>query len=271
MKRKIPSAVLLVTLPFFLMMTARGHAATQYTIQMVVGDVKVISGGKTTAAAVDRVLADGDTVVTGKNSLADICFGDRGLVRVQESSKVSVASLKQKADDPDLNLDSGSILMTLAKLVKGDSYQVRTNTQVASVRGTDFQVTSDTDESRVDVLSGTIQVNPVADGEVKKDIHEYVSENQSLSLNRGTIRDLIAKRRQMRASALEDKNFDSLLERFSKIRESRGFGKLNKQLQSEFQDRIKKIRERRKKLLENMKNRRQEIRDRIQQRRSVGR
>ena len=185
MKRMITGAALLVALPLALMMTVSGHAATQYSIQMIVGDVKIISGGKTSAAAVDRVLGDGDTVVTGKNSLADICFGDRGLVRVQESSKVSVASLKQKTDDPDLNLDSGSILMTLSKLVKGESYQVRTNTQVASVRGTDFQVTSDTDESRVDVLSGIIQVNPVADGVVKKDIQENVSENQSLSLSRG--------------------------------------------------------------------------------------
>ena len=75
----------------------------------------------------------------------------------------------------------------------------------------------------------------------------------------------------MKASALEDKNFDSLLERFSKIRESRGFGKLNKQLRGDFEERINKLRERHKKMRETMQNRRQGIRDRIQQRRSVGR
>jgi hypothetical protein len=271
MKRIKPGPALLVALALVFAMATGGNAAAQYTIQMVVGDVKVISGGKTTAAAVDRVLSAGDTIVTGKSSMADLCLGDRGLVRVQESSKVTVASLKKKADDPDVGLDSGSILVMLSKLVKGESYQVKTNTQVASVRGTNFQVTSDSDESRVDVLSGKILVNPVADGEVRKEIEEYVSENQSLSLNRGTIRDLIAKRRQMRAAAIQDRDFDTLLERFSKIRESRGFRKLNKDLQGDFQERIKKFRERRAQRREMRDNKRQEMRDRMQQRRNSNR
>jgi hypothetical protein len=271
MKRMKQSAALLIALPLALMLTVRGHGETSYSIQMVVGDVRVISGGKTTAAAVDRVLSGGDTIVTGKNALADICFGDRGLVRVQESSKVTVASLKKKADDPDLDLDGGSILVMLSKLVKGESYQVRTNTQVASVRGTDFQVSSDNDESRVDVLSGKILVNPVADGAVRQDVQEYLSENQSISLNRGVVREILAKRRQLKAAALEDRDIDGLLERFSRIRESRGFKKLNKQLQGDFQERIMKVRERRAQHRENMQKKTHVIKERMQQRRSGNR
>jgi hypothetical protein len=192
-------------------------------------------------------------------------------VRVQEGSKVTVASLKKTADDPDLDLDGGSILVMLSKLVKGESYQVKTNTQVASVRGTNFQVSSDQEESRVDVLDGKILVNPVADGEVKKEIAEYVSENQSLSLNRGTVREILAKRRQLKAAALEDRDIDGLLDRFSKIRGSRGFKKMSKEFQGAFEERIMKIKERRSHRRENRANKKNEARDRMQQRRSSNR
>lgn len=271
MKRMKQSAALLIALPLALMLTGRGHGQTPYTIQMVVGDVKIVSGGKTAAAAVDRVLGGGDTIVTGKNAMADISFGDRGLVRVQEGSKVTVASLKKTADDPDLNLDGGSILVMLSKLVKGESYQVRTNTQVASVRGTNFQVSSDQEESRVDVLDGRILVNPVSDGAVKKEIEEYVSENQSLTLNRGAVREILAKRRQLKAAALEDRDIDGLLDRFSKIRGSRGFKKMGKAFQGEFDERITKMRERRAQRRENKQMKKRAIKERVQQRRSGNR
>ncbi|HQL83109.1 MAG TPA: hypothetical protein PK307_12965, partial [Spirochaetota bacterium] len=64
-------AALLVVFALAAALAVRGHGQTQYTIQMVVGDVKIISGGKTAAAAVDGVLAGGDTIVTGGNSMAD--------------------------------------------------------------------------------------------------------------------------------------------------------------------------------------------------------
>jgi hypothetical protein len=271
MKRMKQSAALLITLPLAVMMIAQAHAQTPYTMQMVVGDVKIISGGRTAAAAVDRTLAGGDIIVTGKNAMADVSFGDRGLVRVQESSRVTVASLKKTADDPDLDLDGGSILVMLSKLVKGESYQVRTNTQVASVRGTSFEVSSGADESRVDVLSGRILVNPVADGSVRKEIQEYLSENQSMSLNRGSVRELIAKRRQLKAAALEDRDLDGLLERFSKLKESRGFKKLNRELQGEFNERIMKVRERRAQRHQNKQMKKKAIKERVKQRRGANR
>lgn len=264
-------AALLVVIVLTAALAVRGHGQTQYTIQMVVGDVKIISGGKTAAAAVDGVLAGGDTIVTGGNSMADVSFGDRGLVRVQESTKVTVASLKKSVDDPDLDLDGGGILVMLSKLVKGESFQVRTNTQVASVRGTSFEVTADGGGSRVDVLSGKIMVNPVADGAVRREIREYVSENQSISLDRGAVREILARRRKMMVSELKEGDLDKLVERFNKIRESRGYRRLNRGLRGDFESRINRMRKRRADRGNVKPLNRREIRQRVKVRRSPGR
>lgn len=225
--------------------TARGYGETTYAIKMFAGDVKIISGGKTSAAAVDRVLADGDTIVTGRNSMTDLSFGDRGLVRVQESTRITVASLKKSAGDPDLKLSVGGILVMLSKLVKGESYQVMTNTQVAAVRGTSFQVIADGDGSQVDVLSGKIMVNPVADGTIRREIQEYVSENQSLRLNRSAVREIIAKRRKMVVSDLKKGDLDRLADKFHRIRDSRGYKRLNRGLRGEIEKRVNRIKKRR--------------------------
>ncbi len=261
----------LVALVLAAAVAVRGYGRTQYTIQMVVGDVNIISGGKTSVAAMDGILAGGDTIVTGGNSMADISFGDLGLVRVQESTKVRVASLKKSADDSGLDLDGGGILVMLSKLVKGDSFQIRTSTQVASVRGTSFEVTSDGDGSRVDVLTGTIMVNPVADGSIRREIREYVSENQSITLNRGAVREIIAKRRKMIVSELKDRDLDGLVDRFGKLRDSRGYKRLNRGLRGEFESRINKVRKRRADRGNVKPLNRREIRQRVKMRRNPGR
>lgn len=271
MKRMNNGAALLVALVLAAAMAAPGYGQAQYAIQMLVGDVQIISGGKTAAAAMDRVLAGGDTIVTGKNSMVDISFGDRGLVRVQESTKVTVASLKKGAEDPDLDLDGGGILVMLSKLVKGESFQIKTSTQVASVRGTSFQVTADGGESRVDVLSGKIMVNPVADGSVRREIREYVSENQSISLDRGAVREILAKRRKMMVSELKEGDLDRLVERFGKIRDSRGYKRLNRGLRGDFESRINKMKKRRADRGNVKPLNRREIKQRVKMRRSPGR
>ncbi len=271
MKQINAFTALLLALALAAVLAVQGQGQTQYTIQMVVGDVKIISGGTTSAAAVDRALSGGETIVTGNNSMADVSFGDRGLVRVQESTKVTMASLKKSVEDPDLDLDGGGILVMLSKLVKGESFRVRTSTQVASVRGTSFQVMSNGGESRVDVLTGKIMVNPVADGAVRREIQEYVSENQSISLTRGSVRAILAKRRKMVISELKEGDLDKLVERFNKIRESRGYRRLNRGLRGEFESRINKMRKRRADRGNVKPVNRQEIKKRVRQRRGPGR
>lgn len=239
-KRLLPAAVMaaLILLP------GAWGGQPAYMVQAVVGDVKIIAGGVTKAAAEGQALGGGDTIVTGRNSMADIAWGDRGLVRVNEKTRISVASLVKKGDDPDMEMSGGSIMVMLTKLVRGESFQVKTSTQVAAVRGTSFQVSADDDSSRVDVLTGSIVVHPVRDGMIFREIMESVTEEHSVSLSRAMARDIVAKRRKIAVALLQKGDLDALTDRFDAIRESRGFKKLNPKIRNEINERINRNRER---------------------------
>ena len=56
-----------------------------------------------------------------------------------------------RIDDPDLDMENGGIIVIMSKLKKDDSYGVKTTTNVASVRGTMFQVAGDEAGSEVKV------------------------------------------------------------------------------------------------------------------------
>jgi hypothetical protein len=239
-KRILPAVAAAVL--FFLPRADGGQPA--YQVQAVVGDVKIIAGGAAKPAAEGQSLGGGDTVVTGKNSMADIVWGDRGLVRINEKTKITVASLSKKSDDPDLDMNAGSIMVMLSKLVRGESFQVKTPTQVASVRGTSFQVDADDDRSRVAVLTGAIMVHPVLDGKIFREIAESVAEEHSVTLNRSLVRDVIAGRKKIAVSLLQKGDLDRLAGRFSAVRESRGFTRLNSRIRDEINNRIERRRER---------------------------
>lgn len=239
-KRILPVAVIAA-----LIIVPRAEGGQQaYMVQAIVGDVKIVAGGATKAAAEGLALGGGDTVVTGRNSMADIAWGDRGLVRVNEKTRISVASLARKSGDPDMEMSGGSIMVMLAKLVRGESFQVKTATQVAAVRGTSFQVSADDDSSRVDVLTGSIMVHPVRDGMIIREIAESVAEEHSVSMNRSMVRDIVAKRRKIAVALLKKGDLDALTDRFDAMRESRGFKRLNPKIRNEINERINRNRER---------------------------
>ena len=218
-KRIVPAAAMAA---LFLMPRVEGGQPA-YQVQAVVGDVKIIAGGVSKTAAEGQALGGGDTVVTGRNSMADIAWGDRGLVRVNEKTRITVASLAKKSDDPDLDMTGGSIMVMLSKLVRGESFQVKTSTQVASVRGTSFQVDADNNRSRVDVMTGAIMVHPVQDGKIFRDFAESVTEERSVSLDRSMVRDIVTRRRKIAVALLQKGDMDALADKFDAMSESRGF------------------------------------------------
>ncbi len=229
----------------FLLPRAEGGQPA-YQVQAVVGDVKVIADGAAKPAAEGLALSGGDAIVTGKNSMADIAWGDRGLVRVNEKTRISVASLAKKSDDPDLDMSAGSVMVMLSKLVRGESFQVKTPTQVASVRGTSFQVDADENISRVNVLTGMIMVHPVENGKIFREIAEAVSEEHSVTMDRSMVRDVVAKRRKIAVRLLKKGDLDRLADRIGAMRESRGFKRLNSRIRNEINNRMQRRLERRR-------------------------
>ena len=130
----------------------------------VVGDVVVTDvSGIVKKAITGDTIASNDTVSVNTGALADILYGETGLIRVKENTTFSAS---QTETGILLKMGSGNILAGLPKLK--NSFKIQTHTAVASVRGTTFNVMNNANSSQVAVTEGTVSVNPVKNGTVLK-------------------------------------------------------------------------------------------------------
>lgn len=148
-------------LPFFVLMSAVLTAQSQQpaaNLAIYTGECRVWHQGKEDEAEVGQPLFTGDSVVTGKDSKAEVSFVDGTSVRISERARLVV----EQADTlRSLKLLWGKLWAKVAKLSSAQCrFQVETPTAVAGVRGTVFRVEVDPDSAtRVAVEEGEVEVS----------------------------------------------------------------------------------------------------------------
>lgn len=106
------------------------------------------------------ILNQNDIIETGTMSSCDIKIGD-SLIRIKENSKAILAQLLRKdgLENTTLGLDVGKMICKPKKLLKNESFLVKTPTAVAGVRGTNFSVEADAQKTtRIKVFDGKVAV-----------------------------------------------------------------------------------------------------------------
>ncbi len=129
-------------------------------ISMVVGDVWIVRSDLKREAEVGDKITIEDTLMTGDDSYCEIQIPGKGVVRVEQNSKIKSFEIAKLGDkiDSSIELVKGNIKTAVSKL-KGDTLNVKTPTAVAAVRGTVFMVSvSDKGESKVVVTEGKVAV-----------------------------------------------------------------------------------------------------------------
>ena len=168
-----------------------------------IGTVTIISDGTQKTPQDGDFISIGDSVRTGPLSSADIMLGNIGIVRVYENSLVHIKSLiDPDTGDTKIEMDQGKLYSTLEKLKRG-SFQVKTPTSVASIRGTSFRMSAARNESRLDVIDGKVQINPVENNTVIEDVKNLVEANQTVSIDKATLIDVIKKKRGLKVKSLD--------------------------------------------------------------------
>ena len=129
-----------------------------------VGDVKVENAGAVADAKPDMVIGSGMTVVTGKKSQCNMLIGESSYVSVKENSKLIIESLIKKTngtEDSSIDLASGRLVVNPKKLLKDESFRVKTPTAVAAVRGTKFVVANEPGQDvSISVVEGMVEMKP---------------------------------------------------------------------------------------------------------------
>ncbi len=126
------------------------------SITFLIGDVTK----NNVKADIGDMIKEKDIIVTSADSFCDVKIGG-SIIRIKEKSKVEVASLikKNNLENTSLGLSVGKMLCKPKKLLKSESFIVKTPTAVAGVRGTKFTVEADKMKTtRIKVFDGKVKI-----------------------------------------------------------------------------------------------------------------
>ena len=203
----------LIIMPFIFMIILQsckkpaGPEKNNLTVQAVIGDVTVtVDGADKSPQAGDKIL-ENSVIKTGQSSLIDVNYADYGVIRINENSIMLVSDLKQ---DSMVELKKGKIFAVLSKLKKNTQFRVKTTTTVAAIRGTSFRISADEKKSRIDVLAGTVKVNPVKEGKVVEDVEKFVEKDTAVEMNEKTVDEIIEKKQEIEVSAIKPETVEEI-------------------------------------------------------------
>ena len=177
------------------------------TVQAVIGEVTVTADGADKSPLAGDRIYENSVIKTGQSSLIDVKYSDYGVIRINENSIMLVSDLKQ---DSLVELNKGKIFAVLSKLKKNTQFRVKTTTTVAAIRGTSFRISADEKNSRIDVLAGTVKVNPVKEGEVIEDVEKFVEKNTAVEMNQKKVDEIIEKKLEIKAAAIQPETVEEI-------------------------------------------------------------
>ena len=163
-------------------------------MMVVKGDVNV-TAAKTQQklkAKVGQKVGEGDVIETGKDSRAKIVMADKNVLNISPDSKVVIEKYVNDAKTGEKKVDlkvlEGKLRASVEQKYDGEknTFQIKTPTAVAGVRGTDFITgfNSSTRVTSVVTFSGVVAVGlPGANGTILKPV--MVQPGQSTSVENG--------------------------------------------------------------------------------------
>ena len=135
----------------------------QAMITFITGDVFRLEGGEWIYAEIGDFLEENDSIQVESDSYCEIQFGDRAVVRVEADTELALSSVFMKPGETKIGIDLavGSVLVKVQKLVDDGKFNVKTQSAVCGVRGTEFSVRSEPGVDTVlAVKEGAVTVLP---------------------------------------------------------------------------------------------------------------
>ncbi|TVQ38506.1 MAG: hypothetical protein EA384_09020 [Spirochaetaceae bacterium] len=138
-------------------------AMLEAVIVFTVGDVSVQQDGNWYDAEIGVALEPDAVIHVGAASYCELQLGSLAMVRVDADTALVLASLSQPArpEAAAVHLEHGTVVSKVRRVIGTESFEVRTATVTAGVRGTEFVVTRETPERTVvAVQEGAVVLSP---------------------------------------------------------------------------------------------------------------
>ncbi|MCX8072118.1 MAG: FecR family protein [Candidatus Binatia bacterium] len=166
-----PGVGTFITLVFFCCGVAHASMSEVGTIAAVSGEVHIDRSGQQIPAAIGNPVAVGDILVTGTDGKLRVVFQDDSVLILAENSRVTVDENVFDAGAGEarslFGLLRGKVNAAVSEYYRrrGNAYEIRTETAVAGVRGTEFAVRFDPAAQLTEVIGieGSVQVHSLRD------------------------------------------------------------------------------------------------------------
>ncbi|MCX7679040.1 MAG: FecR domain-containing protein [Spirochaetes bacterium] len=169
------------------------------SIIYAIGEVKIFSNGKEVNSSPGTRVNQSDRIVTGKSSSVDLNYLNKGVIHIGESSDVTIELLiaNKLEEIAKTNMNKGRLIVSLSKLRKNSSFEIKSSTAVAAIRGTTLKVISDGTMSKVYVVKGKVNVTPINEGMVLLNSETTVEENYAVEIKKEEISEIQAGKKQL--------------------------------------------------------------------------
>ena len=170
----IVAIVLLIIVGVFFSITS--SATTPSLLYIENGDVFVDKGYDYEKAIDEMELKESWKIKTNENSEASIVFYESDIIMLEPNTEVFISELK--SDSVKTETNSGETMHTIAKITGTRSYEAKTPSAVATVRGTIFTLSPEKDEALL--YEGILNLN-VNDNDLQ------LSPNQKTFLSKADV------------------------------------------------------------------------------------
>jgi hypothetical protein len=123
-------------------------------------DVVIKRADSTIVPTIGMVIQDNDTIIANDSSQAEVLYSDSSTLYIDENSRIVTSGVEKRS----VFISIGRVWAKIKKLVKGESFEVKSPLSVSGVLGTEFEASYINDESEIKVVEGKINTRDMQTG-----------------------------------------------------------------------------------------------------------
>lgn len=217
------------------------------------GERAHIQGGQSVDLEPQDLIRPGDEIETGADGRVNLQCSTGIIFQIGPSSHIKVSDLVSDPgqDSIFIRLELGTLSSVVSRGSGAQNMEIRTPTAVANVRGTEFIIEAEEEETNVMVQEGEVEVEDSSGVKARARAGRFVRTHRREKLLENALDDVKRRRLSVLAEVRERRDA-KFKERVARLRASK--------------ERIKKRRDRIKNIREQRRDARENIRDKVDRR-----
>ncbi len=152
-------------------------------------DVVIKRADSTIVPTIGMVIQDNDTIIAKDSSQAEILYSDSSTLYIDENSRIVTSGVEKRS----VFISVGRVWAKIKKLMKGESFEVKSPLSVSGVLGTEFEASYINDESEIRVVEGKVNTRDKQTGReviLEKEKMAKIRRNREMEIREFKLKEL---------------------------------------------------------------------------------